>query len=43
MATVQILSKFIENIENKYNISREELEKLIPIMIEKKKKKVNTM
>ena len=38
MATVQILSKFIENIENKYNISREELEKLIPIMIEKKKK-----
>ena len=36
----QILSDFMDNIENKYAISRDELEQLIPTIIDKKKKKL---
>ena len=40
MSTEEVLSKFMDNIEGKFNISRSDLERLIPIISEKKKKKI---
>ena len=41
MASIEhIIGQFIDNIGDKYNIDKEELGKLIPNIIEKKKKKL---